>query len=504
MFGVRLRLVGALIVSCSAFACLGLAGAAHAEESFTVSLSSNHSEVQVPNSYTLTATTNQDVGPTEYEIRIIENNTGFTIKHCANGTECIATVETSWERNNEPYTQTFHAVVSSSTHIAAESSQQVAAISPYRFAVGISWSKVGESEYSVKATTNRNVGPTPYTLDIRDKGYGRVASCYTGTECSTFTSGEPPFIGLVQGSEGIYGISNSESLELTEVAVLFSSPEKVCEALLFYPGTHLDESSLSDQYKACQLAAATAGATVASVVAASNIHTSGKESVLWYLLHAGTATDPEIEKPSPTEVEPDPMPDPLPDPWPVPEVLYEVQKNNPTAKATTTTTAFEQITERCMWQISKLAKDPVEECISLPIFALGSNIKTATEHAITALYGEHGEPKWLILNYESKETKEAKGESREWYRGKSGCEGETPAEKSCDEYPFFTTLQGGPNGDPLPSLAFINAADNSKQGGYYGHFLKFCKIAEKGAFISLPLPPSLGITTKTRLCNGGF
>jgi hypothetical protein len=141
-------------------------------------------------------------------------------------------------------------------------------------------------------------------------------------------------------------------------------------------------------------------------------------------------------------------------------------------------------------------------CRPLNLSATSRDIVLATLHDLKALAGH---PQWVRLNYSSKKEKEAEdGVDRDWCLGKPGCEGEAPSEKSCDEYPFFATAQGGPLADPAPSLEWINASDNSRQGGKYGNFITACKMAERGstdyAFLAIPLPPSLEIPT-TRLCN---
>jgi Deoxyribonuclease NucA/NucB len=176
------------------------------------------------------------------------------------------------------------------------------------------------------------------------------------------------------------------------------------------------------------------------------------------------------------------------------KVAEALRVNNP--KTELSTEEAKDIAEYCL-------KDgaSIEECETLPIFISGSDVATATEHDLKALVTH---PEWAMLNYESKTAKEEKGIDRYWYIGEPGCEMTKPPEgESCDEYPLFSTRQGGPGA----SLEYINAADNGRQGGKYGNFVTICKMAERVStdyrFLALPIPPVLGVPTISNLCNAG-
>jgi hypothetical protein len=179
----------------------------------------------------------------------------------------------------------------------------------------------------------------------------------------------------------------------------------------------------------------------------------------------------------------------------------DLQTNN--AKAELTKEEAKRIAESCLKDTAQAEdiSDGEKECETLPIFASGNDVPTATEHDLIAL-AEY--PKWVLLNYESSEAKETKGEKREWYNGLGGCSTERPEGDSCDEYPFYATKQGGPSDTPTPSLKWINASDNSKQGGKYGNFVTSCKMAERSstayAFLAIPLLPVFKMPT-VYLCN---
>jgi hypothetical protein len=171
------------------------------------------------------------------------------------------------------------------------------------------------------------------------------------------------------------------------------------------------------------------------------------------------------------------------------------------ASAELSTEESEAAAEQCLHDTMSTGESEVtgaSECETLPIFSSGSDVAEATEHDVKALTLYPG---WVKLNWERSTVKEELGESRGWYKGSEGCPGSSPPEgESCDEYPFFATEQGGPGGDPTPSLEYVDRTDNSNQGSRYSGFLSACKIEEGGAFLAVPLPPRLGIPT-TRLCN---
>jgi hypothetical protein len=190
-------------------------------------------------------------------------------------------------------------------------------------------------------------------------------------------------------------------------------------------------------------------------------------------------------------------------PGSVEQVAEALKVNNP--KTEFAPGASEVIAENCLVDMEEAEYNGISECESLPIFVSGSDVPSATEHDLKALAAY---PKWIKLNYESKAAKKAKGEKEGWYVGEEGCPLESPPEgKSCDEYPFFASRQGGPGAEVKPSLEYIKASDNSEQGGKYGNFVSSCKMAERTsteyAFLAVPLKPSLGVPTITNLCNNG-
>jgi hypothetical protein len=476
-------------------------------DTFDISLSSTYSSVQVPESFTLTAKTGREVGPTPYSIRIIESGTGTQVASCGSGAECSTTIGTSWSENLEARARSFYAVVSSSSYTLEESNNISVAVMPFFFTVSLSltYSRTegsgseAKTWYTATATTNRNVGPTPYWIRIKD-GNTIVDSCGGGTECTKEVEGGPTYTAAVEDSEGhSFGSNTIDSLGGPGLAALFPSASEVCDAVLLFPyGTHLAGSEVNDQYLACETAVRS-GATVLAVIAAVEATAHGEQAI-WWLLHEGTIKQSGFELPAPSELDPYPVPPTLPAVWPVEEVAAGLIANNPTAELTEEEAS--DIAIRCLWDAALADLDGVSECETLPIFLSGSDVPSATEHDLKALSSYPG---WVKLNYESGAAKEEKGEKRNWYESLGGCAGAPPTEQQCDEYPFFATQQGGPSKTPLANLEYVNGEENEAQGGKYGNFVSACKMAERGstgyAFLAVPLPPSLKIPT-TRLCNG--
>jgi hypothetical protein len=474
---------------------------------FSVSLSASPGSVEATESFSLKASTSRDVGPTPYSLRIIENGTDSTVASCGSGTECSGTASTSWSENAAPHSRTFRAVVSSASYTAGESGNVTVAVVPFPFAVGLTLTYDHTSEggikwYKAKATTNRDVGPTPYHIAIISDGTTGVAWCGSGTECSAEVEGGHSYVAVVRNSsEQTFGSSSVADLDAAGLAALFPTASAACDALLTYTGTHLAGSSLSDQYLACETAvrAAGAGATVAIVIAAVERTDEGGRAI-WWLLHEGTVNQPEFELPAPSETDPYPVPSELPQVWPVERVAEALISANPAAELTED--QAETIARRCLWYEGVADADGVDLCEHRPIFSSGSDVPEATIHDLKAIATN---PRWVNLNYESSEAKKDKVPNRKWYEAEAACAEVSPGQQ-CDEYPFYATQQGGPGQEPPTSLEVIDALDNEEQGRKYGSFVLSCKMAERGstdyAFLAIPTPPSLEIPTQIRLCNG--
>ena len=165
-------------------------------QSASVTLTANGTTVPTGTAVTLNAHTSFDVGPTPYWTEIFDNNTGARIAVCGGGTDCTVTVSYSssaahryvaYISNNDPsYPPAGRLAVSASSE-------------PW-----VTWTtstlrvvSLVSSGYSVTATANTDVGPTPYWIEIfsetrgadgLDTTYSRLAACGYGTTCSASVS----------------------------------------------------------------------------------------------------------------------------------------------------------------------------------------------------------------------------------------------------------------------------------------------------------------------------
>jgi hypothetical protein len=473
---------------------------------FSVSISASPSTVTIPESYTLKATSSANVGPTPYSIRIIENGANHEVATCGTGTECSTTIASSYSENSSVHLHTFHAVVADSTYTAGTSGNASAAVLPFFFTVSLSLTFDHNEEKEghivtfdkAVATTDRNVGPTPYWIVIRKDGEV-FTRCGSGTECTATVEAGHSYTASVEDGEGHnFGGSSVEGIPVASLAALYASGEDLCNTLLTYPGTHYFEETPTDQWVACDTAES-AGATLPQIISRV-AGTAGGAGVLWWALHEGTLKQPGFELPAPSEADPYPVPTTLPEAWPLERVTAEIEAKNKAVSEERTKEQIEDVARRCLWYMSIVPKDG-NLCSSLPIFVSGSDVAAATLHDLKALAVEPG---FVRQNYESAEAKKEKVSNRKWYEGVGACAAERPVGDQCDEFPLWATQQGGPPSPPT-SLEYINAVDNEAQGSLYGNFVTICKMAERSetnyAFLWVPVPPSLGVPTIKNLCN---
>jgi hypothetical protein len=137
---------------------------------------------------TVTATTTADVGPSPYYIEIFDTTTATLVKDCPSGTSCVAPVSQAAASTHgyqvflSPFSATFPPPGS------IESTNQVYATwSNAGFTITLNDPRVTGigTPLTVSATTNLDVGPTPYFIEIYDSTTGtRIASCGGGTTCT--------------------------------------------------------------------------------------------------------------------------------------------------------------------------------------------------------------------------------------------------------------------------------------------------------------------------------
>ena len=84
-------------------------------------------------------------------------------------------------------------------------------------------------------------------------------------------------------------------------------------------------------------------------------------------------------------------------------------------------------------------------------------------------------PQWVWLQ------RGDNGARRQWYRGDERCM--NPNGRWCDEYPFFSTTQGGPGA----SLKLVPEAEQRIQAGKLSSFYTACGVDDDDWFAVIPI-----------------
>jgi hypothetical protein len=154
---------------------------------WTVTLTASP-DPQWPTEYsTLTATTNMNVGPTPYYLRIYDQTAQAWVITCGTGTTCTAPVT-----QPTPAAHLYVAVVSDSSVSYPPGSEQASSA-----VVDVQWQGIGVtltaspatvpvgSATTLTATTSADVGPSPFYTEIFDvTTQTLVKECGSGTTCS--------------------------------------------------------------------------------------------------------------------------------------------------------------------------------------------------------------------------------------------------------------------------------------------------------------------------------
>jgi PASTA domain len=170
----------------------GQSGALAPLAAFTVDLTFSPVSLAPGGTTTLTATSNQDVGPTPWFIEIFQAASGAFLVECGSGTTCATSVTQSGSGLGA-----FIAYVSGFGTTSPPPSIQ-ATSTP----VLVSWLSVTlsasdtvlqpDGTTELTATSSLSVSPTPWSIEIFDVTTGTlVVECGFGTTCSTFVTRGP-------------------------------------------------------------------------------------------------------------------------------------------------------------------------------------------------------------------------------------------------------------------------------------------------------------------------
>lgn len=489
------------------------------------SFTSSVSAVTVPDSFTLSATLDRDLGPTPYSVEIIDDDTGFPVGGCGSGTVCRIEVGTSYSDDNaNPRTRHFHAEITGTGGPFGRSGQVSVEIRRFIFVVDLAITgqrtdEQGNVLYTLRATTNRDVGPTPYSIVIRNSQDSTIGGCGSGTVCDIADVPADTYRASVEGGETVFGSSSVDGLDLAGLSALFASTTDVCTELAFMPGTHVERSTLNDAAIECEKARAaglTSRETIARIVAVG-----GGTLAAWLGFTASldddafpASLDDDAFPPSPVPGEPPPPPPYRPEPpqtlpgvWdpPIATAAGAIRVLNPGAEISDA--QAQTIARRCVW-LAAQAELGVSVCgkDNLPIFVTGADVAEATQHDIEALGRT---PSWVQLNYVSSGNQIG---PRRWYANDPACAtASQPDGLDCDEFPFYSTRQGGRSASPRPDLKIITASNNRSQGASLSAFYSACamrsgivsndgfSISGGDPFLLVPIPIA---PVSLPLCNG--
>jgi hypothetical protein len=199
-------------------------------KSVGVTLSVNPSTVNVGASSTLSTVTTADIGPSPFWTQIFDLNTGARVGYCGFGTTCSATVSQSVAT-----THRFRAYVASYgtslplTNVQATSLTDYVTWSNAGYRLSLTTSRTSAGHDTVTATSNVNVGPTPWYIEIFNVNTGaRIAVCGTGTTCSAN-------VALNYGANNFVAFTSSYDTALPPANIQASSKVVTDNYFIFIP-----------------------------------------------------------------------------------------------------------------------------------------------------------------------------------------------------------------------------------------------------------------------------
>ncbi|MGI8552913.1 MAG: hypothetical protein ACR2PL_19315 [Dehalococcoidia bacterium] len=152
---------------------------------FTVGISASMTNVPIGTQVSLLATSNQDVAPRGYAILILEF--GTIIAQCTTGTTCSTTVSSDTVTS---HTYRAQIALSDGTQVQATSrSLTVTWTVPFtvNLTADATFVSVGTA-VNLAATSNQDVSPGGYEIQIVDEGGANIKQCTSGTVCSATVS----------------------------------------------------------------------------------------------------------------------------------------------------------------------------------------------------------------------------------------------------------------------------------------------------------------------------
>jgi len=474
---------------------------------FDLEIAPDASSITVPDSTVVRATVNGDLNNTGYRIHIVDDD-GESSDSTCDFSPCPKLVTAPWSVNPNPTARHFHAEVRSfvTGHLAATSDQITVVRRRFIFDVDLDTEEQAEGGWRATATTNHDVYNTGYQLKIKQTGGNDICSVGSGTTCgprtltvgNTYRAVVEDFNGHVAGQSAAWTLTDDGPVEekagdvdLAALALALEGTDLCTRVGLAPYKTEVVPPATSggDQWELC-VNLVQAGKGTLAILAAIAAMEGGQATINWLVSDAlKEAPPPETEPDADDATAPRPVPPPfLPDVEKLAQTLTQTQ-DVPQDIA-------DDVANQCLFLHWRAGQSGKNDCRTLPIFASGNDVPEATIHDLEALASS---PFWVSLNYRHRS--ETPGD-REWMNSEAECLDRVPGVTSCDEYPFWATMQGGPFAVKRPHLKLISSADNRDQGLRYGNFVQSCHMNTGDAFLGIPLAPQLGVPTQTRICNG--
>ena len=210
------------------------------DPNWSLSLYTSNSYIGVNHSITLSAYTNNDLGPSPYWLSIYNAYSGALLNYCGYGYSCSATYVASGIT-----TQAFRAYVANYPSTFPPSG--VAAMSGFVYTTWISITNLTASpQYlapnqatTITVSASVNVGPTPYWLEIFDGSTGRnVAICASGSTCSASVTMNSATVHYFTAYISGYGTTNPPPSvqSATNVYAFWMSVSITASAVALAPG----------------------------------------------------------------------------------------------------------------------------------------------------------------------------------------------------------------------------------------------------------------------------
>jgi hypothetical protein len=349
---------------------------------------------------------------------------------------------------------------------------------------------------------------TPYWIKIKKADGTTVCSAPQAGCTATLGVGES-YRGVVEDSQGRnFGDSGSWTLtgsgpesavvDGVDLALLAKqvSADDICATALVSGGPSTNNNSVPDTYEACE-AKRLAGASPLEIL--RDIAVIGGGLLVLHMLEADEMTPQFPPGTVPEEWETMiAAPPPAAQQFREDELADRLQALNADLSAP----AANDVARQCLYLLGKRGLNGRAECLGYPIFVSGSDVPAATKHDLGAIKSW---PLWTLLNYDGRgKAKPGKG----WYTSVDPCDKPYDGQLfNCHEYPYFSTLQGGPEpaGGRRPIVDVIDAEDNQAQGRHLqNRFYRKCGIdgrVDNPAFLSLPVSP-VGPIPTLGICNG--